>query len=167
MSSGRGRLRSLASFDCAGASAPCRTASSADRSRESSLNSGWPFVTSEPTDTSTSFTTPGTCVPIAMFSVAASTSPAPATYDTNGADAGSAAGTAGGCSRLPVTTEYTANNTPTTARAGNMYLRIIVCSNSLLSTAEAQRSREERINYGVLCVLCASAVNQSVSHLLG
>src|SRR5687767_4309621 len=98
-----------------------------------------------------------------MFSVAASTRPAPATYDTNGADAGSAAGTAGGCSRLPVT-EYTANNTPTTARAGNMYLRIIVCSNSLFSIAEAQEVAEKRESIGdFLCVPCASALDRSLS----
>ena len=67
-------------------------------------NSGSRALTVSPTLASTSLTTPATCVPTAMFSVAASISPDPATYDGNGASAGSATGLLTGTALFPART---------------------------------------------------------------
>src|SRR5215471_613175 len=69
-------------------------------------------------------TMPDTGVPIAMFSVLASTIPGPKMYEENGASAGRKSGFALGV-RLPSSSITTAAATPSSARAGSKYLRII------------------------------------------
>src|SRR5713101_4138141 len=68
---------------------------------------------------------PETGVPMAMFSVLASTMPGPKIYEVNGAFADWTTGGATGRVRLPLMTITTATPTPIIARRGRMYLRII------------------------------------------
>src|SRR5207245_10354983 len=67
---------------------------------------------------------PETGVPIAMFSVLASTMPGPKIYEVNGAFADWTTGGATGRVRLPRMTITTAMPPPIIARRGRMYLRI-------------------------------------------
>src|SRR5437870_3233926 len=66
---------------------------------------------------------PGRLVPTAMFSVCASTSPAPATPAPNGARAGGTGGSSFGGFCCARTTWYSAKNSITTAARGKPILR--------------------------------------------
>src|SRR5689334_10230822 len=95
-----------------------------------------------------SLTTPGTSVPTGMFSVLASTMPAPATYAVNGACAGSATGCDAGTGLFPARTNNTAKIAPNTAIAGRKYLVIMTSPRSELGTMNAEASRHpERRRY--------------------
>src|SRR5439155_19664592 len=94
------------------------------RWRSSSRNSLSPGLIGSPTLTNTSSTTPGKCEPIEMFSVLASTMPAPATVRLNGVRPGSTGGLTSGPVCCARTTCSTANVSSPSDSSGKRILRI-------------------------------------------